>query len=46
MIHKPSLIFQESNPEAVFTALIEFGLIMVLYLGDFLGNDSLMTYAK
>ncbi|MHA2246874.1 MAG: hypothetical protein ACXADY_18160 [Candidatus Hodarchaeales archaeon] len=27
-------------------ALIEFGLIMVLFLGDFLGNDFLMSYAK
>ena len=30
----------------VVIALIEFGLIMVLFLGDFLGNDFLMSYAK
>ncbi|MHA1944583.1 MAG: hypothetical protein ACXAC6_10315 [Candidatus Hodarchaeales archaeon] len=30
----------------VVIALIEFGLIMVLFLGDFLDNDFLMSYAK
>ena len=30
----------------VFIALIEFGLIIVLFLGRFLGNDFLMSYAK
>ena len=30
----------------VIIALIEFGLIMALFLGDFLGNDFLMSYAK
>ncbi|MFX0185195.1 MAG: hypothetical protein ACFE95_19105 [Candidatus Hodarchaeota archaeon] len=30
----------------VFIALIEFGLILVLFLGNFLGNDFLMSYAK
>ena len=29
----------------VIIGLIEFGLIMVLFLGDFLGNDFLMSYA-
>jgi len=30
----------------VAIALIEFGLILVLFLGDFIGNDFLMSYAK
>ena len=30
----------------VIIALIEFGLILTLFLGDFLGNDFLMSYAK
>ena len=30
----------------VTIVLIEFGLIMVLFLGDFLGSDFLMSYAK
>ena len=30
----------------VIIALIEFGLIVVLFLGDILGNDFLMSYAK
>jgi hypothetical protein len=30
----------------VITALIEFGLIIALFLGDFLNNDFLMSYAR
>lgn len=30
----------------VLIALIEFGLIVVLFLGDFLGYDFLMSYDK
>ena len=30
----------------VVIALIEFGLVLVLFLGEFLGNDFLMSYAK